>query len=293
MSLLTECAFSTQIGHAIYCMVVDNFTKLRTVFYDFNTIKIETKTEQVEENIEDDKSLNLNSQAQFPLQSAKPKTKTKKIVYVNVESKTLEQIMIQYKFNDDQKKQTKELLDKEYDQLWLSLLYGNNAGEFVFWRQNNAPWSNIIMGNSGKSIGNIGCLVTSISMLIEKSGANTTIMPFNPSTFVEALNKNGGFDNDGNLQYGAINKVIPNFKYVGRVMLKDKQQNEKLSLIKEYQDKGYYIAIEVKGNTGQHLVAVLEVDNGITMSDPASSGTSLWSIYNWRNTSQFIYFEKK
>lgn len=272
-----------------------NISKLRTVFYDFNEIKIEVKEEQVEETIveENDKKIDLNQNYQSQFQVVRTDPKKKKIVYVNVVSKTLEQVMENYKFTEEQKNQVKELLDKQYDELWLSLIYGNNAGEFVFWRQNNAPWSNIQIGNSGKNIGNIGCLVTSISMLIEKSGANNTIVPFNPGTFVEALNKNGGFDDKGNLQYAAINKVVPNFEYVGRVELKGKLQQEKFSKIKEYQDKGYYLSVEVKGNTGQHWVAIINVDNTITMADPASDGTSLWSTYNWENTSQFVYFKKK
>lgn len=272
-----------------------NISKLRDIFYDFNTIKIDVRNEKVDETVEDenDKKIDLNTGIQNPLQSTKTETKNKKIVYINVESKTLEQIIKQYNFNEEQKEQVKELLDKQYDELWLSLLYGSNAGEFVFWRQNNAPWSNIQIGNSGKNIGNIGCLVTSISILIEKSGANTTIIPFNPGTFVESLNKNGGFDEKGNLQYAAINKVVPNFEFVGRVELKGKLQNEKYNIIKEYQDKGYYLAIEVKGNTGQHWVAVLNVDNSITIADPGSDSTSLWSTYNWENTSQFVYFKVK
>lgn len=273
-----------------------NISKLRTVFYDFNTIKIDIKTENVEENVEEENNENNSSfdnNFQTPIISNKTETKTKTIIYINVESKSLEQIMSQYKFSDEQKSQVRELLSEDYDELWLNLLYGNNAGEFVYWRQKNAPWSNILIGNSGKNMGNIGCLVTSIAMLIEKSGANTTIVPFNPGTFVEALNKNNGFSETGSLQYAAVNKVVPNFQYVGRVMLKDKTQNEKLSLIKEYQDKGYYLAVEVKGDTGQHWVAVLNVDNGITIADPASDGTSLWSTYNWRNTSQFVYFKVK
>ena len=276
-----------------------NISKLRNVFYDFNTIKIEIKTENVEESVEEEvnnsnNNINFdNNNFQIPITPSKTETKTKTIRYVNVESKTLEQIMNQYKFTDEQKTQVKELLSEEYDELWLNLLYGNNAGEFVYWRQKNAPWSNILIGNSGKNMGNIGCLVTSIAMLIEKSGANTEIIPFNPGTFVEALNKNNGFSETGSLQYAAVNKVVPNFQYVGRVMLKDKTQNEKLSLIKEYQDKGYYLAVEVKGDTGQHWVAVLNVDNGVAIADPASDGTSLWSTYNWRNTSQFVYFKKK
>jgi len=273
-----------------------NISKLRTVFYDFNTIKIDIKTENVEENVEEENNennLSFDNNFQTPIISNKNETKTKTIIYVNVESKSLEQIMSQYKFSDEQKSQVRELLSEDYDELWLNLLYGNNAGEFVYWRQKNAPWSNILIGNSGKNMGNIGCLVTSIAMLIEKSGANTAIVPFNPGTFVEALNKNNGFSETGSLQYAAVNKVVPNFQYVGRVMLKDKTQNEKLSLIKEYQDKGYYLAVEVKGDTGQHWVAVLNVDNGITIADPASDGTSLWSTYNWRNTSQFVYFKVK
>lgn len=273
-----------------------NISKLRTVFYDFNTIKIDIKTENVEENVEEENNennLSFDNNFQTPIISNKTETKTKTIIYVNVESKSLEQIMSQYKFSEEQKSQVRELLSEDYDELWLNLLYGNNAGEFVYWRQKNAPWSNILIGNSGKNMGNIGCLVTSIAMLIEKSGANTAIVPFNPGTFVEALNKNNGFSETGSLQYAAVNKVVPNFQYVGRVMLKDKTQNEKLSIIKEYQDKGYYLAVEVKGDTGQHWVAVLNVDNGITIADPASDGTSLWSTYNWRNTSQFVYFKVK
>ncbi len=270
-----------------------NVLKLKNIFYDFNTIKVETKEEVVEEEVEEDKKIEFDPNVQQSLEIKKTEQKRKKIVYLNVESKSLDQVMSQYKFNDEQKEQVRELLDKQYDELWLSLIYGNNVGEFVFWRQKNAPWSNIQIGNSGKNIGNIGCLATSISILIEKSGVNNTIIPFNPGTFVEALNKNGGFDEKGNLQYTAINKVIPNFEFVGRIDLKGKTQNEKFSKIKEYQDKGYYISVEVKGKTGQHWVAVLNVDNTITMADPASDGTSLWSTYNWENTSQFVYFKTK
>lgn len=237
--------------------------------------------------------LEFDPNIQQLFEPSKTESKKKKIAYLDVESKSLEQIMNQYNFSDEQREQVRELLDKQYDDLWLNLIYGNNAGEFVFWRQKNEPWSNIQMGNSGGTIGKIGCLVTSISMLIEKSGVNNTIIHFNPGTFVEALNKNNGFDEKGNLQYSAINKVVLNFEYIGRIELKGKTQNEKYNKIKEYQDKEYYIYVEVKENTGQHWVAVLNVDNTITIADPASDGTSLWSTYNWENTSQFVYFEKK
>ena len=260
----------------------DNVGKLKKVFYDFNTIKTEVKREQVQEKYED------------YLEGEQTRTIIKTILHIKIESKTLDEIEKKYSFTEEQKKQVDELLDKQYDDLWISLLYGSGTGEYVLWRQKGSPWSNIQIGTSGKSVGDIGCLVTSIAMLIEKSNVTNPINPFNPGTFVEQLNKNGGFDRDGNLQYSAINKVVPNFEYGGRIELKGKTKLEKLKKINEYQSKGYYLAVEVKGDTGQHWVAVLSVNgNNINMADPGSDGNVMWNTYNWNNTSQFVYFKVK
>lgn len=260
----------------------DNVGKLKRIFYDFNTIKTEVKREQVQEKYDD------------YLKGEQTRTIIKNILHIKIESKTLEEIEKKYGFTDEQKKQVNELLDEQYDDLWISLLYGSGTGEYVLWRQKGSPWSNIQIGSSGKSIGDIGCLATSIAMLIEKSNVFNPINPFNPGTFVEELNKNGGFDRDGNLQYSAIKKVVPNFEYGGRVELKGKTKLEKLKKINEYQSKGYYLAVEVKGNTGQHWVAVLSVNgNNINMADPGSDGNVMWNTYNWNNTSQFVYFKVK
>lgn len=55
--------------------------------------------------------------------------------------------------------------------------------------QGDPSWSNVRIGNTSSAVGRIAFLVTSIAILIEKSGVNTTISPFNPGTFVEALKK--------------------------------------------------------------------------------------------------------
>ena len=260
----------------------DNVGKLKRIFYDFNTIKTEVKREQVQEKYDD------------YLNGEQTRTIIKTVLHIKIESKTLEEIEKKYSFTEEQKKQVNELLDEQYDDLWISLLYGSGTGEYVLWRQKGSSWSNIQIGSSGKSIGDIGCLATSIAMLIEKSNVLNPINPFNPGTFVEELNKNGGFDRDGNLQYSAIKKVVPNFEYGGRVELKGKTKLEKLKKINEYQSKGYYLAVEVKGDTGQHWVAVLSVNgNNINMADPGSDGNVMWNTYNWNNTSQFVYFKVK
>lgn len=260
----------------------DNVGKLKRIFYDFNTIKTEVKREQVQEKYDD------------YLKGEQTRTIMKTILHIKIESKTLEEIEKKYNFTEEQKKQVNELLDEQYDDLWISLLYGSGTGEYVLWRQKGSSWSNIQIGSSGKSIGDIGCLATSIAMLIEKSNVLNPINPFNPGTFVEELNINGGFDRDGNLQYSAIKKVVPNFEYGGRVELKGKTKLEKLKKINEYQSKGYYLAVEVMGDTGQHWVAVLSVNgNNINMADPGSDGNVMWNTYNWNNTSQFVYFKVK
>lgn len=95
--------------------------------------------------------------------------------------------------------------------------------------------------NPSSTIGDIDCLVTSVAILIQKSGTTpATITPFNPGTFVEALNKNGGFDSNGNLQYATVNKIIPDCKYVGNVELRNKTKEEKLALIAKYFTDDYY-----------------------------------------------------
>ena len=261
----------------------NNVSKLKKVFYDFNSITTEVRREQVEEEYED------------YLEGTKTRKVMKTVLHIKVTSKSLDQIMNSYNFDSDKRKQVNELLNSQYDDLWTSLIYGSGSGEYVYWRQKGAPWSNIQIGSSGKSIGDIGCLVTSIAILIEKSGVETgNIIPFNPGTFVEALNKNGGFDREGNLQYGPINKVVPNFEYVGRVELAGKTQMQKLKLINEYQSKGYYLSVEVKGNTGQHWVAVMSINgSNINIVDPGSDATVMWNKYSWNNTSQFVYFRVK
>ena len=220
----------------------------------------------------------------------------KKVLHIKINTKTLEQMKNDYHFSPTQNKQLAELTDNKYASLWNGVIYGaTDSDEYVNWRQAGQSWSNIKIGNTNSTIGNIGCLVTSIAILIERSGVPTpNIEPFNPGTFVEALNKNGGFDERGNLYYGPISKVVPNFKYIGNVNLRGKSRSEKLALITQYVNAGYFVTEEVKGATpgNQHWVAVTGVNgNNVIMVDPASNQTDMWSAYEWSKSSQFNYFK--
>lgn len=253
---------------------------VKQIFWEMNSLSSEVKTEKViEQGVNTDEM---------------PKEVEKRVLHITITSKNAEQMKNEYHFSPAQIRQYNELSSSEYNSLWGGVLYGlNNTGDFINWRQAGQSWSNIRIGNTNSTIGNIGCLVTSIAILIEKSGANTTIVPFNPGTFVEALNSNGGFDEKGNLYYDPINKVVPNFRYVGNVNLRGKTRAEKLESIKQYLNLGFHLTIEVKGATpgNQHWVAILGVDgNNVNIVDPASDKTDLWSAYEWSKSSQFNYF---
>lgn len=254
---------------------------LKDIYWDMNTITSEVKDETVTVQGVNTEEL--------------PKEVQKKVLHIKITSKSAEDMKNEYHFNPNQIKQYNELSSNEYASLWNSIVYGMDSGEYINWRQKNAPWSTIRIGNTSSTISDIGCLVTSIAILIQKSGVDTNgIVPFNPGTFVEELNKNGGFDAKGNLQYAPINKVIPKFKYVGNVNLRGKSRSEKLTLITQYFNSGYYLTVEVKGATpgSQHWIAVVGVDgNNIVMVDPGTNHTDMWSAYEYSKTSQFNYFK--
>ena len=167
------------------------------------------------------------------------------------------------------------------------------TGEYSTWSQKRGSWINIPLGSSKATIYNAGCLVTSVAMLIAKSGVATNVNgEFNPGSFVQMLNQVGGFDAHGNFQWTVVSKVAPNFQYIGKKFVINYSRQQKLATLTELLNNGYYVVAEVKGNTGQHWVAVNSVTNNvINMMDPSSSSTDMWAQYPWYNTSQFAYFK--
>ena len=129
-------------------------------------------------------------------------------------------------------------------------------------------------------------------MLIAKSGVPTNVQgDFNPGTFVTALNKNGGFSG-ANFAWYSVTSVAPKFRPVQiNYSLAGLSKEQKLNTIRNLVSQGYYVVAEVKGNTGQHWVAIDNVTgNTINMMDPGSSSTNMWAQYNWQNTSVISYF---
>ena len=170
-----------------------------------------------------------------------------------------------------------------------------STGPYASWKQCGASWSNIQLGNSGENICQIGCTATSVAMLIAKSGVATNVEgEFNPGTFVKKMSSIGGFSSGGGINWYTISLVAPNFQMASGtgIYILGWSKQEKLNKIKELLNQGYYLTVEVKGNTGQHWVAIDSVSgDNIIMMDPGSQATNLWSQYNWTNTSRIVYFK--
>lgn len=202
-------------------------------------------------------------------------TEQTKMISLANQGKNYKQILLQI-YNQGSRNYGASAVSKAACNSGSNLNCTTSTGAYSNWKQSGASWSNVKMGTSGRTIGQIGCLVTSIAMLISKSGVQTTIANFNPGTFVDFLNKNGGFDSSGNLQYGPISKAAPSFRWVKQVNLVGSRE-QKLNTIRNYQSQGYYMTAEVSTN-GQHWVAIDSVNgNSIKIMDPATNITDLWA----------------
>ncbi len=161
-----------------------------------------------------------------------------------------------------------------------------NSGTFTSWKQYDSQWSNVRLGN--KTVGKIGCAMTSVAIQIMRSGSPLSIEEFNPGTFAQALTKAGGFDAAGNIAWSAVERIAPNFKFVDRV-----NHRPSLQELNNLVSQGYYVILNVK--YGRHWVAIDSVDvanNKIYMFDPGSPGTEVGETYGLNSIQRYVYYRR-
>jgi hypothetical protein len=89
---------------------------LKTVFWDMNSIS--SSTEKVTKQITTtDENGNIKTQS-----------KEQTILHITITSKSVEEIIEIYNFNEKQQEQVAELLKEEYEKMWLSAIYGSSVG---------------------------------------------------------------------------------------------------------------------------------------------------------------------
>lgn len=151
------------------------------------------------------------------------------------------------------------------------------TGDYTQWKQFGQSWSNISIGSS--TIGKIGCLATSVSIQLARSGVPVSVAELNPGTFVEAI-KPEGFQGN-NFVWSAPSKIAPTFVYQGKYSLSGTQA-QKAATVQNYINNGCYLVMEVKTSCGkgQHWVAVDYVEGStVHIMDPGSSNGTTWDTY--------------
>lgn len=164
--------------------------------------------------------------------------------------------------------------------------YGGSIGEWSTWKQCDSRWGGMRIASSGSTICQVGCLITSVSIQIARSGTTLTVSDFNPGVFMQ----HAGFSGAG-LNWNSWFSVAPNFKLINDY--KDYgSKAEKANKIKSYIDQGYYVIAAVK-NEG-HWVAVDRVEGEkIYIFDPGWNYEEIFSSYAPQSVYRFLVFENE
>ena len=106
--------------------------KLKDIFWEMN--EVSSKVEEVEKDIE-----TTDEKGNKKIEKSK-----RKVLYITVKKKSVEEMIEKYNMNNKQKEQLAEIRKEEYLSMWSNVLYGSSAG------------SNDIVQVAFSQIGNVG-----------------------------------------------------------------------------------------------------------------------------------------
>lgn len=182
----------------------------------------------------------------------------------------------------------KEFIEKKYYESGTIENSNNNSnnssstGAWKNWKQCGESWSNIIVPNSNETMCQIGCLITSVTIQIARSGTAIVTDSIDPGIAV----KKYSFASGGNFKWDSTTNLAPNFKYKTAINLAGMSKDSIAKKLSSYDSNKYYIVLavsKINKNKAHHYVALDYVDlqtNDIYMLDPGSSkDTNLYSTY--------------
>lgn len=177
--------------------------------------------------------------------------------------------------------------------LLFTLSFSTSASEnYKSWVQYDSRWSNKTLGSCSETMSQIGCAVTSIAILAvhSQSASEST---FNPGILCDYLSKNDGFDSYGNLYWGTISGLVPDFTFKKRAAITNRSKAGIVKQLSEYINEGYYIVLSVEYDG--HWVAIDTVKDGeVYMMDPAQNSTNkLFDYYDTDGMLQVRLYQGK
>lgn len=186
-----------------------------------------------------------------------------------------------------------EILKKDYSK--ISTITSNCTSsvnsEVESWKQYDERWGGKYIGT--KTIKEVGCMITSASIQIARSGTQINVSDFNPGVFMETIKANGAFNNNSwdNMSDSTWSSIAPNFKLGGQVSFSGSKK-EKINQMKEYTTGNKYLIVRLYHPT-QHWVAITRIEGDkVMMADPGSEATEFTSKYSILTVTKGYYFVK-
>ena len=176
---------------------------------------------------------------------------------------------------------------------FVGYTFSGEAGEYSTWKQGDERWGSISLGtNSGTTMAEIGCYVTSNAIAIAYLNATTTLPEFNPGTFATELKRLKTFGSGGGLDnYANVSKVVPGLTKE-RIYTSNLSNSERIKRVKEDAEQGYAIIMQVKCNgynmpgctSGTHFVVLDPITSSANKWEDLAiwnpSGKKTWAQYN-------------
>lgn len=155
------------------------------------------------------------------------------------------------------------------------------AGDYRTWKQCDSRWGSKIVPKSNETMCQIGCFVTSVSILIAKSGTMTLVSPFTPADSADRF----GFTPGGYFTWD-VSKLAPNFRHHSQISLQGMSKASIAEKLSSYDPKKYYITLAVSKPSFSrvgHYVALDYVDTNtyeLYMLDPAGNNNlKVYDVY--------------
>lgn len=176
------------------------------------------------------------------------------------------------------------------------------------WAQGDPRWGSIRLGSHGRTVAEVGCLVTAVTKLIIQSGYRHQD-EFNVATLVNWLNANGGLSSEGNLYWYKPAEMIEGLEFDGmdfncgsssssavqnKIMEHVRANRHVVLTVKNY---GHYVAVDNAKSLAEGQVYIMDsLNNTATNADiPLTSRYATVSricIYSGNNAQDSDYISR-
>lgn len=169
------------------------------------------------------------------------------------------------------------------------------TGDWRNWRQCSEGWGSKIVPNSTATMCKIGCLITSVTIQIARSGTYTIVESIDPGVAVDKYN----FASGGNFYWNSTTNLAPNFHYLTSISLMGMTKSNIAEKLASYDPNKYYIILSVSRkelNKSHHYVAMDFVDTStgdVYMIDPYPLTGSDNNLYTSYKVYQAYIYEKR